>query len=470
MLKPIFTISIILFAAVTKAQSTDLSLPVGKSTFTIDANKKVNWAGSNLNYNLGSLKYSGAFSNTSQVHNFNATLSNVTMNYVSSLPKNTIGIAYRGLKFTSEDFNRNEVQNVFLSKILVENKNTFSYQQKDLSLSVSKTTGKNFDYNAYSFANKKIKIEYSDANAPLVMVDAWNRPYASKTLATFRGPSGEIKLMDNYSDILYSSKNLSIRSVNQIKRSENTLNYTFSGHNLSYTQFSDGYSKNFFNASGKDYKLKMANDGSTSIAQLETKGTILAHGDDQSYIQSKVGGMEYRLSDNSGDFNYDVKLGNLGVRDGEAYGVLQPIKNVSIKASAENGVEQASYSTTIAKTNLSFKYNNQFDAYDFYFRQNAFNVYENSFSLIGQSKAQFKDSFSLSLANPKFNLSSDVINDIYALVYKNNNNFSLSMIKDQKQNFLGITNSGKYGSLSAQYNMNTHLFDRFTFNFLVRYN
>jgi hypothetical protein len=179
--------------------------------------------------------------------------------------------------------------------------------------------------------------------------------------------------------------------------------------------------------------------------------------------------MEYRLSDGVDDLNYDVKLGNLGVRNGEAYGVVQPIKNFSIKASSENGMEQASYSSMIGNTNVSLKYNNQFDVYDFYFKQNAFSVYENSFSMIGQSRAQFKDSFSFSLANPKFNLSSDVINDIYAVMYKNSNNFSFSMIKDQKQNFMSVTNSGRLGSFSAQYNMDTHLFDRFSFNFSVKF-
>ena len=89
--------------------------------------------------------------------------------------------------------------------------------------------------------------------------------------------------------------------------------------------------------------------------------------------------------------------------------------------------------------------------------------------MIGQSRAQFKDSFSFSLVNPKFNLSSDVINDIYAVMYKNSNNFSFSMIKDQKQNFMSVTNSGRLGSFSAQYNMDTHLFDRFAFNFSVKF-
>jgi hypothetical protein len=468
MLKLPLAISIAFITAFANSQSADVSLPIGKSTFTVDANKKINWTGSALKYDLGNLKYAGSFSNNSQVHNFNTTLSNMTMSYVSSLPKNTIGITFRGATFTSEDFNRNEVQNVFASKLLISQRNTLSYKQKDLSLSMSKTTG-NISYDSYSFANKKIKVDYVSSESPLMMLDAWNRPYASKTQLSLKLPSIEAKIMDNYDDVLYSSKNLSIRSINHLSRSENTLNYFIKGNSVSYTNFNDGYSKNFLNVSGKDYKLKMASDDDTSISQLEFKGTTIAHGDDQSFIQSKIGKMEYRLSDGVDDLNYDVKLGNLGVRNGEAYGVVQPIKNFSIKASSENGMEQASYSSMIGNTNVSLKYNNQFDVYDFYFKQNAFSVYENSFSMIGQSRAQFKDSFSFSLVNPKFNLSSDVINDIYAVMYKNSNNFSFSMIKDQKQNFMSVTNSGRLGSFSAQYNMDTHLFDRFAFNFSVKF-
>jgi hypothetical protein len=467
MLKTLFTISIVFITSFANSQSADVSLPIGKSSFIVDSNKKINWTGSSLKYDLGNLKYSGSFSNNSQIHNFNTTLSNMTMSYVSSLPKNTIGIAFRGATFTSEDFNRNEVQNVFLSKLLINSRNTLSYQQKDLSISMSKTTG-NISYDSYSFANKKIKVDYFNSESQLIMMDAWNRPYASKTQLSLRLPSIEAKIMDNYDDVLYSSKNLSIRSINQNKRSENTLNYSNKGNSLSYTRFNDGYSKSFLNVAGKDYKLKMASDEDTSVSQLELKGTTIAHGDDQSFIQSKIGKMEYRLSDNSDDFNYDVKLGNIGIRNGDTYGVVQPLKNISIKASSENGMEQASYSSIIGKTNISLKYNNQFDVYDFYFKQNAFSVYENSFSMIGQSKAQFKDSFSFSLVNPKFNFSSDVINDIYAVMYKNSNNFALSMIKDQKQNFMSLTNSGKFGSFSAQYNMNTHLFDRLALNFSIK--
>ena len=179
--------------------------------------------------------------------------------------------------------------------------------------------------------------------------------------------------------------------------------------------------------------------------------------------------LEYRISDNSGHTNYDVKLGNIGVRDGNAYGVVMPIKNVSVKASSQNGVEQVSYQANVNKTNISFKYNNQFDVYDFYFRQNAFNVYENSFAMIGNNRSQFKDSFSFSLVNPRFNFASDVINDIYAITFKDSNSFVFSAIKDQKQNFVGLTNSSRIGNFGIQYNINTNLFDRFYYNYVIKF-
>ena len=455
--------------AMANAQSTDLSLPVGKSSFTIDANKKVNWSGSNMKYDFGNLKYAGTFANNSQVHNFNAKLSDVTMSYTSSAPKNTVGITYRGFTFTAEDFNRNEVQNVFASKVLVDNKNTLSYQQKQLSISMSKTIGRNFNYDSYSFASKGTKIDYVASEKPLLMTDAWNRPYASETSIVFQSPTFSARMMDNYDDVQYTTKGFSVRTIHHPKRVENTLNYSNKNYNLSYVQFNDGYSKNFLNLNGKDFKFKMANDGETNISQLETKDTTIAHGDNQNFIQSKIDKVEYRLSENTGKFNYDVKVGSIGVRDGDTYGIVQPIKNVSVKASSENGVEQVSYNTSVNKTNIFLKYNNQFDVYDFYFKQNAFSVYENSFSLIGQNRSQFKDSFSFSLVNPKFNFASDVINDIYALTFKNSNNFVLSMIKDQKQNFLGLTNTGKFGNLGVQYNMNTQMFDRLSFNYVIKF-
>ena len=469
MLKLVYTIPVIFITAMTNAQSTDLSLPVGKSSFTIDANKKVNWAGSNMKYDFGNLKYAGSFANNSQVHNFNAKLSDITMNYTSSAPKNTVGITYRGFTFTSEDFNRNEVQNVFASKVLVDNKNTLSYQQKQLSISMSKSIGRNFNYDSYSLASRGVKLDYVASERPLIMMDAWNRPYASETSIMFSSSSITARIMDNYDDLAYSTKNLSLRSIRHPKRSESTFNYTNKNYNVSYVQFNDGYSKNFLNVNGKDFKFKMANDGETNISQLETKDTTIAHGNNQSFVQSKIDKVEYRISENTGKLNYDVKVGNIGVRDGETYGVVQPLKNVSVKASSENGVEQVSYNASVNKTNISLKYNNQFDVYDFYFRQNAFSVYENSFSMIGQTRSQFRDSFSFSLVNPKFNFASDVINDIYALTFKNSNNFVLSMIKDQKQNFLGLTNTGKFGNLGVQYNMNTQMFDRLSFNYVIKF-
>ncbi len=469
MLKSSNTILFTLIASLSQSQGTDLSLPFGKSCFTIDANKKVNWAGSNMKYDFGNLKYAGTFANNSQVHNFQAKLSDVSMSYTSSAPKNTVGISYRGFTFTSEDFNRNEVQNVFASKVLVDNKNTLTYQQKQLSLSMSKTIGRNFNYNNYVINTKNAKLDYVDSEKQLVMTDAWNRPFASTTSLQVQSPNFTAKFMDKYNDVQYTSKGFAVRNIQHPTRSENSLNYTTKSYNLSYTQFNDGYSKNFLNVSGKDFKFKMANDGETNIAQLETKNTTIAHGNNQSFVQSKVDKVEYRVSDNQGNINYDVKLGNIGVRDGEAYGIVSPVKNVAVKASQENGVEQVSYNASINKTNVSLKYNNQFDVYDFYFRQNAFSVYDNSFTMIGNTRSQFKDSFSLSLVNPKFNFASDVINDIYALTFKNSNNFVFSMVKDQKQNFLGLTNTGKFGNLGVQYNMNTHMFDRLSFNYVVKF-
>jgi hypothetical protein len=89
--------------------------------------------------------------------------------------------------------------------------------------------------------------------------------------------------------------------------------------------------------------------------------------------------------------------------------------------------------------------------------------------MIGNSRSQFKDSFSFSLVNPKFNFASDVINDIYAITFKDSGSFVLSAIKDQKQNFVGLTNSSRIGNIGIQYNMNTNMFDRFYYNYVIKF-
>ncbi len=361
------------------------------------------------------------------------------------------------------------MQNVFASKVLVDNKNTISYQQKQLSMSMSKTIGRNFNINAYNLQAKDTKLEFIESEKPLVIMDAWNRPYASTTSASVQFANLSFKSMDNYQDLQYNAKGLNFRRIVHPTRFENSLKITNKNYSLNYTEFNDKYTKNFLDVTSKDFKFKMANDGETNISQLETKNTVIAYGNEQAYVQSKVNNLEYRISDNSGHTNYDVKLGNIGVRDGNAYGVVMPIKNVSVKASSQNGVEQVSYQANVNKTNISFKYNNQFDVYDFYFRQNAFNVYENSFAMIGNNRSQFKDSFSFSLVNPRFNFASDVINDIYAITFKDSNSFVFSAIKDQKQNFVGLTNSSRIGNFGIQYNINTNLFDRFYYNYVIKF-
>ena len=469
MLKLFYVTPLVLLATKLNAQSADLTLPVGKSSFTVDKNQKVNWAGTSLNYDMGNLKYAGSFVNNSQVHNFNMKMNDLSMSYSSSAPKNVVGLKFRGFTFTSEDFNRNEMQNVFASKVLVDNKNTISYQQKQLSMSMSKTIGRNFNINSYNLQAKDTKLEFIESEKPLAMMDAWNRPYASTTSASVQFANLSFKSMDNYQDLQYNAKGLNFRRIVHPTRFENSLKITNKNYSLNYTEFNDKYTKNFLDVTSKDFKFKMANDGETNISQLETKNTVVAYGNEQAYVQSKVNNLEYRISDNSGHTNYDVKLGNIGVRDGNAYGVVMPIKNVSVKASSQNGVEQISYQANVNKTNISLKYNNQFDVYDFYFRQNAFNVYENSFAMIGNNRSQFKDSFSFSLVNPRFNFASDVINDIYAITFKDSNSFVFSAIKDQKQNFVGLTNSSRIGNFGIQYNINTNLFDRFYYNYVIKF-
>jgi hypothetical protein len=469
MLKIFYFVPLVILTAKLNAQSADLTLPVGKSTFNIDKNQKVNWSGTNLNYDMGNLKYAGSFVNNSQVHNFNIKMNELNMSYSSSSPKNVVGLKYRGFTFTSEDFNRNEIQNVFASKVLVDNKNTLTYQQKQLSFSMSKTLTRNFNINSYNLQTKNTKLEFTNSEKPLVMLDAWNRPYVSTTSASVQFANLSYKSMDNYEDFSYNSSGLNLRRIVHPNRSENALKFSAKSYSVNYIEFNDKYSKNFLDINSKDFKLKMANDGETKISQLETKNTVIAHGNDQTYIQSKANNLEYRLSDDHGKTNYDVKTGNIGVRDGQVYGVVTPVKNLSVKASSENGVEQVSYQATLDKTNISMKYNNQFDVYDFYFKQNAFNVYENSFTMIGNSRSQFKDSFSFSLVNPKFNFASDVINDIYAITFKDSGSFVLSAIKDQKQNFVGLTNSSRIGNIGIQYNMNTNMFDRFYYNYVIKF-
>ena len=468
-MKKILIAFLLLFSEVGYAQlNTDLSLPIGKSTFSIDTNQRINWNGSNFKLDIGKLKYDGTFNKGSQLHNFNFKLNDMYMSYASSMPKNTIGIKYRGFTFTSEDFTRNELQNVFSSKILVNNKTSLAYKDKDLSLSILKTVG-SADISSYSLQTKNLKADYTAATRPLVTVDAWNRPIATSYLSNLQIDNLTGKFMDDYTDFQYKNNNFSLKSITTPKREENSFNYTNKNYSLSFVEFNDGYSKNFLNFLSKDAKFKLVNDGKDLVSQLELKDTTIAYGNSQSFIQSKVDDLEYRIANANNQWNYDFRLKNIGVRDGSTYGVVSPIKNLNIKASGENGVEQIDFNTKVDDTKVTLKYNNQFSIYDFYFRQNAFNIYENSFSMIGRSKTDFKDSFSLNLSSPKFSMTSDVINDLYSMSFRNTNNLTFTVLKDQKQNFLSLANTGKNINFGIQYNVLTNMFDRLSFSYSIKF-
>ena len=466
-MKKVFLL-LVLLADFCYGQTTDVALPIGKSTFSLDANQRINWNGSNFKFDLGALKYSGNYGKNSQLHNFNFKISDMLMSYGSSVPKNTIGIQYKGFTFTSEDFTNGEIQNMFSSKIFVDMKNSFSYQQKNLSLAYTKTSGR-FDVNSLSLQSKNNKLDYTESDKPLLMLDAWNRPYTSKTATNLQLTNLSARLMDTYTDIQYKDKNFGFRSIDHPTRSENSLNFATKNYSLAFTEFNEGYSKNFLNLTGKDFKFRMVNDEDNNISQLESKNTIIAYGNTESFIQSKYDDLEYRIASSADKLNYDFKLKNFGIRNGDTYGIISPVKNLDIKASRENGLEQVAYNATMDETKLALKYNNQFDISDFYFKQNVFSVYDNSFSMIGNSRTQFKESFSFNLNNPKFSLNSDVINDIYAFSFKNSNNLSFSMLKDQKQNFLNLANTGKNLNFGIRYNMNTSMFDGFSFNYTQKF-
>lgn len=467
MLRKFLFVLVISVVSVSHGQTMRYDTSLGTTSFIVDEKKNATWVSSDIGYKLGGLQYAGHFEKTGHVHDFKLKLNDVNLNYVSSNAKNVFKLNLHDVSYLNEDYNKPEIQQVHSSKIYVENKQTLSISPKSSSFVLSKIDGRDVDVLMASAKYKNFNLDYTKATKPLLMLDFWGRPYVSETFLGFSNDVFSLKLMDDYSEWGIKTKNFAIKDVDHPKRKEQSLNYADKNFSASIVNFEDTYSKSFVNLKFKDFKLDYIKDDSVDLFQIQRKDTIVAHGNDQTFIQSKYRGLDYKLIDDNGKFNYDLKYGNFGYKDGSLYGSLK-FKNLFVISSFENGIEQVKYQTVIDKTNFSFAYNNKFDVYDFYLKQNVFSVYDNSFSLIGRKDSKYKESFSLNISNAKFNFSSDVINDIYLVSFKNAAS-TLSMLKDQKNHYLLFGNSGKFGALNLQYNLKTDKIDKLSFGYALKY-
>lgn len=466
--KYLATIMLVSSCHLAQAQVADLAFPFGKTTFNIDANKNVTWNSTSFTYNLGSLNYTGQYSGNTQLHVFGFKLQGIGLNYSSSTLQNVFTLNFNGFTVVNEGFNRSQVLPVYASKVVADNRQTLAYTGKNSSFNITKISGPNTRIDSYSFSLNKNKLDYMNSENALVMIDAWNRPYLSKNNVQLQVPHFNVRMMDGYSDLQFNDKNYTFRTIDSPTRSEDSFSYKLKDMNLQVVDFDDVYSKTFVNFSNKNMKLNFVSDDNDNVGLFQFKDTTLGYSTDASYLQTKINKFDIKVAEDKGDYQYDVKSGNFGFKDGSLYGKVKLAKGLDVGASFENGVEQINYTGEVNGTKINFKYNNRFDVYDFYFRQSVFSVYDNSFAMIGNTKTQYKDSTSFSLTNKRFNFSSDVINDIYLITFRYTDTIAFNMLKDQKQNYVGLTTSGKV-NLSTQYNLNSNRFDRLGFNYKIEF-
>ena len=468
MLRKLASLFVLCSVSISYGQVIRYDTSLGTNSFMVDDKKNVKWVSSDIGYKIGALQYSGRFEPNNQMHDFKLKLDDINLNYLSSNSKNVFKLNLNDVNYSNESYHKAEIQPVHASKIYVNKKEVLSITPKGSSLSLTRIDGKDIDVLMASAKYQKLNLDYTKASKPVIMLDHWNRPYASTSYLSFSGEGFNLKLMDDYSEWGVKLKNFSVKEIDHPKRNELSLSYVDKNIAASFIDFHDVYDKSFANIQYKDFKLDYIKDDSIDLFQIQNKDTVVAHGNDQTFIQSKYKGVDYKLIDNNGKFNYDFRYGNWGYKDGSVYGNVS-MKGLNIVGSFDNGIEQVKYQTVLKdKTNISMAYNNRFDAYDFYLRQNVFSIYDNSFSLIGRKNSQFKESFSLNVSNAKFNFASDVINDIYLVSFKNAAS-TISLLKDQRNHYLSFGNSGKFGALNLQYNLKTDKIDRFSFGYALKY-
>jgi hypothetical protein len=396
-------------------------------------------------------------------------------------PDNTISYLGSNFHYKFKDF----AQNLDISaKSTIYN---LSYNNGIFVANFTNTTGENqsFVYSlklkdftfanqqnikSFSYSHNDTQLNYVSAENPIIFKDYWNRNIATKNYLSINTKQLYGNFSNDYYAVNFDSGFYKIIRAHSTTQSENDLQYKDSTIFMKLVNFDDAKNqKDFIDISTKIFSLKCAKD-IHAFAQMITFGnTTLAHDNNQNYVQSKVGEFSYKLAQNENKINYGFTYKGLSYNDKQWFFMSNLNKNLLVQIGSDGKIHAGNYDVKIKDTNISLKYTDKFDVYDFYFNQGVFSVYDNSFNMIGDSKTQYKNSTSIVINNPQYSFNIDAINDLWNLNFKANKEFNLAYLKDQKNNHISLSDVSKYGTITLGYNLDKDKIDRLGVNFNYKF-
>jgi len=429
-------ITICLISLSTIGYSQEFNTQFGSVQYKINPDNTISYLGSNIHYKFDQFAYKVDMNNKSTIHN----------------------LSYNG------DF-----WSINLNKITGENPAfVSSFKFKDFSFVDQQLM--NQQIRSFSYSSKGTKLDYISAKNPLTFKDYWNRNILSKNYFSMNYKGGSAKFIDDYYDVNLNFGPINLLRAHSNTQSENNLQYKDKTISLKWSNFDNTKNqKDFIDVSSKTFSLKSVNDANISAQMLTFGFTTLAHNDSQNYVQSKLGDLSYKVAQNKNQIDYGFTYKGLSYNNKQWFYTFTPNKDLSFQIGSDGKIHNTTYNVKIKDTNVSLKYTDKFDVYDFYFNQGVFNVYDNSFNMIGSSNTQYKNSTSIMINNSLCSFNIDAINDLWNLNFKANKEFSFGYLKDQKNNHINLSDASKYGTITIGYNVDKEKIDRLGVNFNFRF-
>jgi hypothetical protein len=429
-------ITICLISLSTISYSQEFNTQFGSVQYKINPDNTISYLGSNIHYKFDKFAYKVNMDNKSTIHNlsYNDAVWSINLN-----------------KITGEN-------PAFVS----------SYKFKDFSFVDQQLM--NQQIRSFSYSSKGTQLDYISAKNPLKFKDYWNRNIFSKSYLSMNYKGGSAKFIDDYYDVNLNFGATNFQRAYSNTQSENNLKYKDKTISLKWSNFDNTKNqKDFIDVSSKTFSLKSVSDVNINAQMLTFGFTTLAHNDSQNYVQSKLGNLSYKVAQNKNQIDYGFTYKGLSYNNKQWFYTFTPNKGLSFQIGSDGEIHNTTYNVKIKDTNVSLKYTDKFDVYDFYFNQGVFNVYDNSFNMIGSSNTQYKNSTSIMINNSLCSFNIDAINDLWNLNFKANKEFSLGYLKDQKNNHINLSDVSKYGTITIGYNVDKEKIDRLGVNFNFRF-
>jgi len=432
--------------------------PLGSTTYQVQDNN-LKFLNNTFDMSLGNFKLQDNKTNTLDSKNILFTGKKLTAYYKESKSKtygNTIGLNYLNFNFSHDNYQTPTSIGIQTAKFLLINKTDYSYINKDFNFKFSDMNTYNQLVKEYSFQTKKINADFLSSQTKFTALDYWKNSIRTIYSLSMNYDKLSTKFMDKYQEYNFTNNVIGLKSINGAYQNEQDLSY--SSKKLSFSESKYDYNnirKNFFDIKSGIYEYQMAKDQKT-ISMLTTGNTITAYGNDQKYIQTKFKDLSFKYSDFNKNRDYDISYKYFGLRDGII------TTNYEYKGVKTTFVGQELETITANENFKSYKvnavYSNKFDIFDFYFNQKVFSVYDNSYKFLSRTSSVYKKTLAVNIINNKLAATSDLINNIFSVSYKNKN-YTTSYTKNQKQDLINLSFNGNY---SMEYNAQLRKIDKLT--------